>query len=150
MADENERDDAEGEDKQEVDDLGLTPKERKKLTPGELAHLQLCKEVRGAAAACADSVEVPLVRPVVIAGATRAHITMRRMRAKDMMAVQKRRSVSKPGKPAAATSPVDNGMWLLALLADLAPDDLDELDVTDLDLMREALAGFQGGRPPGT
>lgn len=142
MDDENERDDAEGEGVEGTDD--------KNLTPGEREHLALCKQVRAAAAACSDVVEIPLLRPVVIAGATRAHITMRRMRAKDMMAVQKRRAVSKPGKPAAATSPVDNGMWLLARLADLAPDDLDELDVTDLDLMREALAGFQGGRPPGT
>lgn len=125
------------------------PKEDE-LTPGELAHIQLCHDIRAAAAESEDGIEIPLLRPVTIAGARRESLFMRRMRARDMMAMQKRGKPA-PGKGGAvAPTAVENGLWLLARLADVSAEDLDEVDMTDLDLMRAALAGFQHGRPTGT
>lgn len=121
------------------------------LTPGEVAHIDLCKEIRAAAALSEDGLDIPLLRPVTIAGARRETLFMRRMRARDMMAMQKRAKAAPGSKgPFVAPTAVENGLWLLARLADVSPDDLEELDMTDLDLMRAALAGFQGGRPTGT
>jgi len=140
-------------DEHDTDDE-LDDQETERLSPGELAHIELCNRIRAEAAECEDTVTIPLLRTVVIAGARCDELTMRRMRAKDMIAAQKRRKVSRPGakngRQDATPNAVENGLWLLARLADLAPDDLDELDMTDLDLMRAALAGFQGGRPTST
>lgn len=131
---------------EETNEMAVTDAKRD-ITPGELAHAELCQAIRAAAAESVDGVDIPLLRPVTIAGAQRETLHMRRFRARDMMAMQARGKA--PIKGAAPTA-VENGMWLLARLADVAPEDLGELDMTDLDLMRAALAGFQGGRPTGT
>lgn len=78
-----------------------------------------------------DRTTVQLKYPIQSSGAVITVVRLRRPKVRDRLAVEKMGSTD-----------AEKELAMLAMLADMAPDDLHELDMADYDALQKAFAGF--------
>ncbi len=76
---------------------------------------------------------IPLSFPIEIGGRTISDVTIRRPKVGDLRRMEKHKG-----------SDFDRTMRVLADLTELAPEELDELDTSDLQALSKVLEGFMG------
>jgi hypothetical protein len=81
------------------------------------------------------TITVELAVPIKVNGAEKTEITVRRPTVGDIRRAH-----------ASRKDPIDQELWLVAHLCDLAPGDIDQVDKADYDLLEAVIAGFRKQR----
>jgi len=76
---------------------------------------------------------VTLSVPVTVGGRTIADVTLRRPKVGDLRRMDKQKG-----------SDLDKTLWMISTLAELTPQEVDEIDAGDLEAIAEVVAGFTG------
>lgn len=83
----------------------------------------------------AISVDIKLDYPVTMEGAEVSVLRMRRPKVRDQLMAQKQ----------AKNDPAQTEILLFSFLCEVAPDSMEELDISDYEKLRETFAGFRAG-----
>jgi hypothetical protein len=84
-----------------------------------------------------NTVTVPLAFPVSFDGVVRDRLTMRRPKVRDQRAAQK----------LFPDDPAGQELALFAALAEVSPNDLEDLDLSDYDRLQDTFFRFRAARP---
>ncbi len=74
---------------------------------------------------------IDLSEPIMIGGVSRAAITLRKPKVRDLRAMEKK-----------AGSDLEKTLFLIATLAELTPDEVDDIAAADLESIAKAVEGF--------
>lgn len=86
----------------------------------------------------ASRVEITLDFPVDMEGVQVSVVRMRRPKVRDQLNAQRQ----------ANNDPARTEVFLFALLCDIAPTSLEEMDIADYEKLRDTYAGFRAGLSP--
>lgn len=75
---------------------------------------------------------ITLSFPVSVAGRSIAEVTLRRPKAGDLRAMDKKANASE----------FEKSLWMIGALAELSPAEVDALDAADFKALADAVAGF--------
>ncbi|OJA21972.1 phage tail assembly protein [Burkholderia ubonensis] len=84
-----------------------------------------------------ETTKIPLLYPVKFDGVIRDKLVMRRPKVRDVRTASKQ----------AGGDDVQEEIILFALLAGVAPDDMEEMDMVDYEAMQRAYSSFRSARP---
>ncbi|MFA5632666.1 MAG: phage tail assembly protein [Porticoccaceae bacterium] len=85
-----------------------------------------------------DRIKITLDRPVDMDGAQVSVLHMRRGKVRDQIAAQRQ----------ANNDPAMTEVCMFALLCEIAPSNLEDMDLADYEKLRETFAGFRTGLSP--